>query len=278
VQEGEKAGPDRATTRSTGRPTLFRPAPPTASRDAIPICPYLVREGPDQALGPAMSAVDPANRCVALGSPVPQSSRQQELVCLTAAHASCPRYLRGAQLAGAPPVPPKREPVSTAVIVATLVFVASIAASFAFLAVRGGFDLGLPTPAPSQVAAASLPPTPGPGGSPAPSVAPTAGESVPPSIEPSPSAKPTPSPTPSVTPRPTSSPTPTPRPSSNRFALLTPCPSTDNCWIYVIRSGDNLVSIANYFGVDYDRVRKMNPRLRIPIHAGDQLRMPTPTR
>jgi hypothetical protein len=60
--------------------------------------------------------------------------------------------------------------------------------------------------------------------------------------------------------------------------VLTKCPGTSDCWIYVIRSGDNLVSIAHWFGVDYDRMRAMNPRLRVPIHAGDQLRIPTPTR
>jgi hypothetical protein len=72
--------------------------------------------------------------------------------------------------------------------------------------------------------------------------------------------------------------TPTPKPSSDRYAVLTACPSTPNCWVYVIRSGDNLVSIANWFGVSYARVRSMNPNLRIPIHTGDHLRIPTPTR
>jgi len=60
--------------------------------------------------------------------------------------------------------------------------------------------------------------------------------------------------------------------------VLTPCPSAPNCWVYVIRSGDNLVSIANWFGVDYDRMRAMNPNLRVPIHTGDRLHIPTPTR
>ena len=60
--------------------------------------------------------------------------------------------------------------------------------------------------------------------------------------------------------------------------MLTECPVTPNCWVYVIRSGDNLVSIANWFGVNYDRMRAMNPRLRVPIHTGDRLLIPTPTR
>jgi spore germination protein YaaH len=80
--------------------------------------------------------------------------------------------------------------------------------------------------------------------------------------------------------------TPTPRPThtpasgatSDRLAVLTKCPGTSDCYIYVIRSGDNLVSIVHWFGVDLDRVRAMNPNLRVPIHAGDKLRIPTPTR
>ncbi len=278
--EGDEAGPDRDIPRSTTRQTLFRPAPRAAPGDAIPTCPYLEREGAEGVLGPAIPAVDPDHRCVALGSPVPQSPRQQELVCLTAAHINCPRYLHGVQLAGATPATPVREPVSTAVIAAALIFVAALAASFGFLAIRGGFALGVASPAPSQVAVASAPATTTPGASPSGSAGPTADASAAtssgPSSTPEPSAAPTPSLTPTSSPPP--KPTPTPRPSSNRFVLLTPCPSTKNCWIYVIRSGDNLVSIANYFGVDYDQVRKMNPRLRVPIHAGDELRIPTPTR
>jgi hypothetical protein len=46
----------------------------------------------------------------------------------------------------------------------------------------------------------------------------------------------------------------------------------------VIRAGDNLTSIANWFGVDFDEMIAMNPNLRRPIHTGDKLRIPTPTR
>ena len=50
--------------------------------------------------------------------------------------------------------------------------------------------------------------------------------------------------------------------------------------MYVVRPGDNLFSIATFFGVGLDRVRAMNrwiPATSV-IRAGDRLRIPTPTR
>jgi hypothetical protein len=256
-----------------------------ADRDPVgppSICRFLALETSDGTLQ-AASGVDPANRCTAIGEPVPQSGRQQELVCSVAAHVNCPRYLRGVLMAGSPPPPAARQPVSPAVIGATFVLLAALAASFGFLAVRGGFNLPSPAGSPALVAVVDSPaPTPTPNPSvPASTPAPTPSPS--PTIEPSPSIAPTPSasiaPTPSPTPTPTQRPPAvTPPPTSDRFAVLTKCPSTPDCWIYVIRAGDNLTSIANWFGVSYDRMIAMNPDLRRPIHAGDQLRIPTPTR
>jgi LysM domain len=217
-----------------------------------------------------------------MAEPVAQSPQQQHLVCLTSGHVDCPRYLRGVLFAGAPPALQRKETVSPAVVGAVLLLLGAIAASFGFLAVRGSFELPVPTATPPTVAALpsasiaivpsiSIPP---------PSVVP----STDPTSSPTPTASPTPSPTPHPTLAPTSAPTPkptpnaTPRPTSDRFAVLTKCPSTPDCWIYVIRSGDNLNSIANWFGVSYNRVLAMNPGLTRPIHAGEQLRIPTPTR
>lgn len=291
MQDGSEPRSGDGTAPSTWWPGPFRPAPVRAPSGDIPICPFLAREGPDLALGTAIGAVDPAHRCVALVDPVPQSARQQELVCLTGAHVNCPRYLRGLLLAGTPAKPPAREPLSSAVILAALVLVAAIAASFGFLAVRGGFELEVDAAGGSQLAVApTVSSSPRPATS-SPSGAETSGAASPPASAASagagaPSTEPTPAPTPGPTPASTLEPapgatpaaTPVPKPSSDRYAVLTACPSTPNCWVYVIRSGDNLVSIANWFGVSYTRMRAMNPSLRIPIHAGDRLRIPTPTR
>ena len=245
-----------------------------------PICRFLSIANADGTFVPA-SRLDTANRCMSNIDPVAQSGRQQELVCLTAAHVNCPRYLRGILLAASPEPPPPRQPIAPAVIAATLVLAGAIAASFGFLAVRGSFSLpvsspaliavvGTPTPAPIPSPTVAVSALPTPSGTPPPTPSPT----------PSPTASPTPTPTPTPSPP---APTPTPRPTqaggtSDRYALLTKCPSTPDCWVYVIRSGDNLQSIANWFGVSYSRMIDMNPGLTIPIHAGDHLKIPTPTR
>jgi hypothetical protein len=265
----------RAAT--TASPTPFRTVPVAAPLDPPALCQFLASEKPDGTVGPPLAFVDPRNRCIALTDPVAQSPQQQHLVCLTAAHVDCPRYLRGVLLAGTPPPRPRREPISPAVIGATLVLLGAIAASFGFLAVRGSFDLAAANESPSAVAlvpsatasaatVSSAPVSPSAAVGPSVSVSPPEASSAPPPA----------SATPAPTPRPTAA--PTARPTSDRFALLTRCPSTPDCWIYVIRSGDNLRSIANWFGVSYDRMLAMNPNLKRPIQPGEQLRIPTPTR
>ena len=69
-------------------------------------------------------------------------------------------------------------------------------------------------------------------------------------------------------------------PASNRYALLKPCPDRSGCYIYTIRSGDNLYSIANYFGVKLSTIYAWNPKYAsgARLRAGDPLRMPPPTR
>jgi hypothetical protein len=282
VEQRQGATADRLDPALDGAATPFLPADEPGLPDVRAICPFLASEFADGRTAGAIGRPDPANRCIALGDAKPQSERQQGLVCLTASHINCPRYLRGVLLAGTPP-PKTRQPISVAVIGSALVLAGALAASFGFLIVRGGFDLPIASPGSSPFAlAATAAPAASPSQAPTvvPSDAPSA--SLPPSPSPSqvPSDSPAPTPPPSPTPAPSARPTPqpTPAPTSDRYALLTRCPSTPDCWIYTIRSGDNLRSIANWFGVSYDRVRAMNPGLAVPIHAGDRLRIPTPTR
>jgi hypothetical protein len=244
-------------------------------------CPFLRTVDAATVLRPPVEAPDPANRCTAIGAPAAQSPRQQELVCLTAAHGNCPRYLRGALEPTKPVARPavQRGP-SSAVIASALILVAAAAASVGFLLVRGGLSVPSSSIAPGNVAAII--------GSPAPSAAVALIDSpspVAPTTEPaaSPTPAPTPSPTTAPTPSPTATPTPAPtatRPTSDRYKLLDPCPGEPDCWIYTVRAGDNFVSIVKWFGVPYDTVVKMNPQMGDPttIRTGDKIRMPPPTR
>jgi LysM repeat protein len=110
-----------------------------------------------------------------------------------------------------------------------------------------------------------------------PSAAPPSAPTPSPSPSPTPSATPTPSPTPSPTPK--ARPTPTKKPASDRYKLLKECPNTADCWIYTVRSGDNLSSIANYFGHPLRTIYAWNPRYPgTPLRVGAQIRMPPPTR
>ncbi len=170
-------------------------------------------------------------------------------------------------LAGPPPGgpgPPSRpsRTATPAIILSIVLLVGSAAAAIVFAAFTGG--LQLPTSAPSVVAIVH--PSPGASTPTSPLASPT--PSTPPTATPAPTLAPTPAPTPVLTPAPT----------SDRYALLVPCPSTPNCYLYTVRSGDNLSSIAHYFGVSLDEIRAMNPGLVPPIHAGEIIKLPPPTR
>jgi len=91
---------------------------------------------------------------------------------------------------------------------------------------------------------------------------------------------PSPTPAPTAAATPTRAPTVSPPPTSDRYALLAPCPDAPDCWIYVVRAGDNLQSIANYFGHPLATILALNPGITDPetIRAGDEIRMPPPTR
>ena len=282
-QSGEPASPP-ATTLDP----ITASRPPAIGDDRSPnalVCPFLRALDEDDTLIRPVETPDPANRCAALRDPVPQSLRQQELVCLASGHVNCPRYLRGSLGSDdAPHRQPGSRTVTPAILASLALFAFAFALSVGFVIANGGLVLSAapiatpaggvlgeietsaPTAAPTPVATAVPTPTPTSTPSPSPS----------PSPSPTPTPTSTASPTPAATPEPT--PRPTTRPASNRYALLSPCPDRSNCYIYVIRSGDNLYSIANYFGVSLSTVEAWNPWTQNGLVVGRGLRIPPPTR
>ncbi len=274
--EAHEPADDRATISSTADPR------PTTGADGPlepMLCPFLRSASGKAGFGTPIASPDPANRCVALREAIPQSLRQQELVCLTSGHVNCPRYLRGSPVVAEPEL----EPVAgislgrPAVVASLLVLAAAFLISVAFVVNNGGLVLTASGPSPSPSASeGGLGTTTG--GSPLPSATqlPTAS----PEVTPSPIVTSSPGPTPSPTPASTATPEPTatPQPTSDRYALLTRCPNQSDCYIYVVRSGDNLYSIARYFGVPLATVKAMNPWTQNGLRAGRDLQIPTPTR
>jgi hypothetical protein len=254
-------------------------APPT-------ICPFLRAIDQVDRLDQAVEAPDQANRCTAIREPVPQSLRQQELVCLTSGHVNCPRYLRGSVGLAEIPVAvavDRRVTMTPAITGALAIFVAAFLVSTAFLFANGGLTLSAAGPSPTASgdvlgAVETEAPTPVPTVKPTVEPTPSAAPRPTPGLSPATTATPTPTPLATPGPSPTVQATPTPKPRSDRYVLLRRCPDRSNCWIYVIRSGDNLYSIANYFGVSLKTVRAWNGWTESGLNVGRELRIPTPTR
>lgn len=280
--------PEAADPGATGPldPAAGDPVAPSRPADAGPrspwVCPFLRAIDEDDALLVPVEAPDPANRCAALREAVPQSLRQQELVCLTSGHVNCPRYLRGSMGAGEPrTVERSIRAVTPATAGALVAFAAAFVLSVAFVVANGGLVLtAAATRSPGAAGvAASASPAPTASVTIVPTVEPTAAPTAEPTLTPTPSATASPTPLPTPGPSPSAGPTATPRPTSARYALLKACPDKPDCWIYVVRSGDNLYSIANYFGVRLQTVQTLNPwTSSTRLRAGQQLRLPPPTR
>ncbi|MDP9293514.1 MAG: LysM peptidoglycan-binding domain-containing protein, partial [Actinomycetota bacterium] len=194
---------------------------------AASICPFLGALDDVGVLGDAVAGFDERNRCTAYGPWLPLGQTQQELVCLTVAHRSCPRYTRGMRFG---PAGPRRRLGRGGGIVVVL-------AAMAVLAVGGTIALGGKLPLGPLAALFASAPTASPIASPSPT--PFAAPTV------TASPEPTPSPSPEVTPSPitTESLLPTPPPGS-AYATLAPCPGGELCYLYTVKSGDTLSGIA----------------------------------
>ncbi len=282
---GGPAADRRVSDGSLGGLHAALPIVNDAARSPDPsVCPFLRHEA-DGLLTVPLHRPDDANSCVAIGAPRQQSSRQQELVCLQDAHGACPRYLRGTLVApeAAPPRPPTSVPRAT--LAALLVLVLSAGISFGFVLQRGGIDLPVVEggATPSAVAAVATPAI-------EPSDAATMSPPPPPTSAPTAAATPeiTPSPTPTIapTPAPTLAPTPAPTrrpaatPAAGRYAYLVPCPDKAGCYIYTVRRGNSMWSIANYFGIPLSTLYAWNPAYAngTGLRVGDLIRMPPPPR
>lgn len=177
---------------------------------------------------------------------------------------------------------PMSRPMPT--IVAAVILVVALGAAFVFTTFRGGLTMpgggsgpagivaGSSTPGAATVPDASLVPA-----SPTPSATAPAAAAL--TMTPAPSAIRSPTPGPTVRPSvaPTTGPARTPAASlPPAFAGLDACPDRAGCYLYGIRSGDNLTLVALHFGVTLAALRAANPEIVDPslIHVGDLIRVP----
>jgi hypothetical protein len=253
------------------------------------VCPFLRATTDVGTLARPLEAPDAANTCSALGQSLPQSLRQQELVCLTSSHVNCPRHLRGTALGSDDLARIARPTVTPAIAGSVVVVIVAFLLSIAFVVVNRGLTLTAaeaprsPSPIATSAVAGLETTAPTPVSTPAPTPAPSAIESTAPAAGASPTASLAPTATPAATPRRTPKPTATAPAypvgaTASRMKLLSPCSDTPRCYVYRVRSGDNLYSIANYFGVQLSTVKSWNAWTATGLKVGRELRIPPPTR
>jgi hypothetical protein len=248
-----------------GRVVLSAPVSFLAGAEAAAsVCPFLGSLDDVGVLGDAVPAYDERNRCTAYGPWLPQGRLQQELVCLTVAHQTCPRYSRGVRYG--PSGPRRRAGLGRGLIVGGLAILATLTLAAAVV-LAGPIILG-----PLGALFGSAPTaTPTASPSPEPTTLPTAM----PTLEPTPTVEPTVEPT--AEPTATTPALPTPPPGSP-YATLAPCPDGELCYLYTVRSGDTLYGIAQGFGVTVKAIRNLNPAVADTntIHVGQELKIPPP--
>jgi hypothetical protein len=219
---------------------------------------------------------------------VPSSESESESGSVSVPIARVTRASRGRQAR------PASRPMPT--IVAAIILVVALGAAFTFTTFRGGLSMpGGGSGSPGVAAASS---TPGAPTAPTAPGAATANPTVQPvPVSPTPSAAALAAATPTMTPAPSAIRSPTPRPTVRpsaapttgpaqtpsaslppAFAGLDACPDRAGCYLYRIRSGDNLTLVALHFGVTLVALRAANPEIVDPslIHVGDLIRIPVP--
>lgn len=233
-----------------GRLALSAPAAFLVGAEAAAsVCPFLGSLDEVGVLGDAIPAYSERNRCTAFGPWLPQGKLQQELVCLTVAHETCPRYTRGVRYG--PSGPRRRAAVASARSGLFVLGIAAMAVLVLGVAIVLGQSL-ISGPLAGLIGGTGSTPTP----------AATASQTGTPEATASPSPGSTPSPTAEPTPTPTAVPTATPAPAFRT---------------YTVQSGDTLYAIAKKFNVTIASIRALNPAVKDTnvIHVGQKLKIPT---
>ena len=240
-------------------------------------CPFLSAIAADDRLRTPILAPDTANRCLSSGVPTAVLGRDQAALCLDPAHETCPRYVRATMgpVEGTP-VQPDRG-ISLPILAAVALLVVAAVVGGISVAARGDLSAGAASSAaPGAVAVPTATSPAAVGESPAPASA-DAGVVAPgssPGLAAAPGAA-SAAPSAAATPAPTPIP---PSPTPAAYPGLTPCPRVPDCYVYVVKRGDNLTGVATRYGLTLDEVLAKNPKITDPsrIVNGQKIRLPTP--